>query len=145
MPDAIDGQQSTTQVGYDDELLLGQDPGMDDNHADKLPGDGFQQFVQKYFCFANQLLHQLFNWLVSDNIAGEDVECDGRCGYTWSAAIRPVGCTVNLLYSILLFQFQCPGIVHTGSLLNCNGFLGHLNTTKLSVRPTMKSRNVCCE
>ncbi len=45
-----------TQVGYDDELLSGRDPDEDDKHADELPWDGFWQFVQKFFGYANRLL-----------------------------------------------------------------------------------------
>ncbi len=34
-------------------------------------------------------MQQLSGWLASDDLAG-DV---GWCGYTWSAVVRPVGCT----------------------------------------------------
>ncbi len=73
MPDAIECEQLPTQFGYKDELQTGWNPDEDD----ELPWDGFWQFVQKFFCYANRLLQQLSGWLVSDNLGGEDAECGG--------------------------------------------------------------------
>ena len=36
-------------------------------------------------------MHQLSGWLHSVDLAGEDA----GCGYTWSAVVRPVGCTAK--------------------------------------------------
>ncbi len=36
-----------------------RDPDEDDEHADELPWDGFWQFGQKFFCYANWFLQQL--------------------------------------------------------------------------------------
>ncbi len=38
-------------------------PDEDDEHADELHWDGFWQFVQKFFGYANRLLQQLSGWL----------------------------------------------------------------------------------
>lgn len=48
-----------TQVGYDKKLQSGGDPDEDGEYADKLPWDGFWQFVQKFIGSANQSLQQL--------------------------------------------------------------------------------------
>ena len=80
-----------TQVSYDDELPSGRDPDEDDKHVDELPWDGFWQFVQKFFGYANRLwrswagmvtrglwlwgwldlllncLKHLWRWLIVDN------------------------------------------------------------------------------
>ncbi len=77
MPDTIECEHLPTQVGHDDELQSGQDPNENNEHADELPWDGFWQFVQKFFGYANQLLEQLSGWLVSDDLGGEDAGCGG--------------------------------------------------------------------
>ncbi len=74
VPDTIECEHLPTQGGYDDELQSGRDP---DEHANELPWDGFWQFVQKFFGYANRLLQQLSGWLVSDNLGGEDAGCGG--------------------------------------------------------------------
>ncbi len=53
--------------------------------------------MQKLFGYTNLLLQQLFEWLISDDLGGEDVGCGGLgwCGYTWSVVVRPVGCTAK--------------------------------------------------
>ncbi len=58
-------------------------PDEDDEHADELPWDGFWQFVQKFFGYANRLLQQLSGWLVSDDLGGEDAGCGGP-GLVWT-------------------------------------------------------------
>ncbi len=62
-------------------------------HADELPWDGFWQFVQKFFGYANRLLQQLSGgWSQTIlEVKMLDVEVLGWCGYTWSA----VGCTAK--------------------------------------------------
>ncbi len=59
--------------------------------ADELPWDGFWQFVQKFFGYANRLLQQLSGGLVSDDLGGEDAGCGGpelMCrGKWWSHQI----------------------------------------------------------
>ncbi len=55
---------------YDNEVQSGRDPDEDDD--DELPWDGFWQFVQKFFGYANRLLKQLSEWLVSDD-HGEEI------------------------------------------------------------------------
>ncbi len=54
--DAIEYEYLLTQVSYDDKLQLGWDPDEDNEHADELPWDGFWQFEQKFFGYANRLL-----------------------------------------------------------------------------------------
>ncbi len=77
VPDAIECEHLPTQVGYNDELQSGRDPNEDNKHADELPSDGFWQFVQKFFGYANRLLQQLSGCLVSDDLGGEDAGCGG--------------------------------------------------------------------
>ncbi len=60
------------QLGYNDELQSGRDPDEDDEHADELPWDGFWQFVQNFFGYANRLFQQLSGGLVSDDLGGEE-------------------------------------------------------------------------
>ncbi len=52
-------------------------PRWNDEHAEEIPWDGFWQFVQKFFGYANRLLQQLSGWLVSDNLGSEDAGCGG--------------------------------------------------------------------
>ncbi len=112
VPDAIKCEHLPTQVGYDDELQSGRDPDEDDEHADELPWDGFWQFVQKFFGYANRLLQQLSGWLVSDDLGGEDAGCGGPglvwlhvvCGRGWhgsgfSNLSRPTPTEKNLVPS----------------------------------------------
>ncbi len=63
VPNAIECEHLPTQVSYDEELQSGRDPDEDNEHADELPWDGFRQFVQKFFGYANRLLQQLSGWL----------------------------------------------------------------------------------
>lgn len=51
-------------------------------HADELSWDGFRQFVQKFFGYANRLLQQLPGWQVWDYHGGEDAGCGGA-GLVW--------------------------------------------------------------
>ncbi len=80
--DAIECEHFPTQVGYDDKLQSGRDPDEDNEHADDLPWDGFWQFVQKFFVYANRLLQQLSRWRLSDDLEGEDAGCGGP-GLLW--------------------------------------------------------------
>ncbi len=82
VPDTIECERLPTQVGYDDELHSGRHPDEEDEHADELPWDGFWQFVQKFFGYANRLLQQLSGWLVSDDLGGENAGCGGP-GLVW--------------------------------------------------------------
>ncbi len=78
--DTIECEQLPTQVSYDDELQSGLDPDEDDEHADELPWDGFWQFVQKFFGYANRLLQQLSGWLVSDDLEVKDAGSEVLAG-----------------------------------------------------------------
>ncbi len=87
----IECEHLPTQVSYDDKLQSGRDPDEDDEHADELPGDGFWQFVQKFFGYANRLLQQLSSdWSQTIlEVKMLDVEVLGWCSYTWSTVVRP--------------------------------------------------------
>ncbi len=95
VPDAIECEHLPTQVSYDDELQSGRDPDEDDEHADELPWDGFWQFVQKFFGYANWLLQQLSGSQTILELKMLDVKVLGWCGYMWSAVVRPVECTAK--------------------------------------------------
>ncbi len=95
MPDTIEWEYLSTQVGYDDELQSGRDPDEDNEHANELPRDGFLQFVQKFFGYANRLLQQLSGWLVSDDRRGEDAGCGGP-GLVWLHVV--CGCEAGWMY-----------------------------------------------
>ena len=101
MPDAIECEHLPTQVGYDDELESGRDPDEDDEHADELPWDGFWQFVQKSFGYANRLLQQLSEWLVSDDLGGEHAGCGGP-GLVWLHVV--CGCEAGWMYCQILWN-----------------------------------------
>ncbi len=100
-PDAIKCEHLPTQVGYDDKLQSGRDPDEDDEHADELPWDGFWQFVQKFFGYANWLLQQLSGWLVSDDLGGKDAGCGGP-GLVWLHVV--CGCEAGWLYCQILWN-----------------------------------------
>ncbi len=61
--------------------------------CEHLPWDGFWQFVQKFFGYANRLLQQLSGWLVSDDLGGEYAGCGGPglvwLHVVWSVVVRP--------------------------------------------------------
>ncbi len=78
-----------------------RDPDEDDEHADELPWDGFWQFVQKLFGYANQLLQQLSGWLVSDNLGGEDAGCGGP-GLVWLHGV--CSCKAGWMYCQILLN-----------------------------------------
>ncbi len=78
----IECEHLPTQVSYYGKLQSGRDPDEDDKHADELPWDGFGQFVQKLFGYANRLLQQLSGRLFSDDLGGEDAGCGGP-GLVW--------------------------------------------------------------
>ncbi len=89
VPDAIEYEHLPTQVGYGYE------------HADELPWDGFWQFVQKFFGYANRLLQQLSGWLVSDELGGEDAGCGGS-GLVWLYVV--CGCDAGCMYFKILWN-----------------------------------------
>jgi hypothetical protein len=95
----IEGEHLPTEVGYDAELQSGQDPGEDDEDADELPRDGFWQFLQKFFGCANPQFHQLFEWRVSDDPAGEESGCGGP-GLAWLHLVW--GCDAGWTYCQIL-------------------------------------------
>ncbi len=101
VPNTIKCEHLPTRVGYNDELQSGRDPDEDDEHADELPWDGFWQFVQKLFGYANRLLQQLFGWLVSDNLGGEDAGCGGP-GLVWLHVV--CGCEAGWMYCQILWN-----------------------------------------
>lgn len=43
----------------------------------------------------NKLLHQLFGWLVLDDLAGEDAGCGGSELVWFNIVVRMVGCTAE--------------------------------------------------
>jgi hypothetical protein len=83
MPVAIEGEHFPTEVGYDAKLQSGQDPGEDDEHADEL------SVVQ-----TNNFISCPGGWFQTNpQMKKPYVEVLGWRGYTWSAVVRPVGCT----------------------------------------------------
>ena len=84
-----------TEDGYEAELRSGQNPGEDDEQADELPWDGFWQFVQKWFVYANpvSLAVRVSGLKTIPQVKKPDVEVLGWCGYTLSAVVSLVGCT----------------------------------------------------
>ncbi len=95
VPNVIECEHLPTQVGNDDELQSGRDPDEDDEHADELPWDGFWQFVQKFFSYANRLLQQLSVWLISDDLGDKDAGCGGP-GLVWLHVV--CGCEAGWMY-----------------------------------------------
>ncbi len=78
-----------------------RDPDEDDEHAGELPWDGFWQFVQKFFGYANWLLQQLSGWLVSDDLGGEDAGCGGP-GLVWLHGV--CSCKAGWMYCQILLN-----------------------------------------
>ena len=91
MPDAIEREHLLTQVSYGDELQSGRDPDEDDQHADELPCR--KSLVMQTDC-CSSCLGGWSQTILEVNML--DVEVLGWCGYTWSAVVRPVGCTAKL-------------------------------------------------
>ncbi len=83
------------------QLQSGRDPDEDDENADELPWDGFWQFVQIFFGYANRLLQQLSGWLVSDDLGGEDAGCGGP-GLVWLHVV--CGCEAGWMYCQILWN-----------------------------------------
>ncbi len=107
VPDTIECEHLPTQVGYDDKLQSSRDPDEDDEHADELPWDGFWQFVQKFFGYANRLLQQLSGWLVSDDLGGKDAGCGGP-GLVWLNMV--CGCEASCMYCQILWNIFGDGL-----------------------------------
>ncbi len=99
------------KVSYDDELQSGRDPDEDDEHAYELPWDGFWQFVQKFFGYANRLLQQLSSdWSQTIlEVKMLDVEVLGWCT---SVAL----CCVIKLH-ILEWPFIVASLRHTCAII----------------------------
>ncbi len=107
VPDTIECEHLPTQVGYDDKLQSCRDPDEDDEYADELPWDGFWQFVQKFFGYANRLLQQLSGWLVSDDLGGKDAGCGGP-GLVWLHVV--CGCEAGYMYCQILWNIFVDGL-----------------------------------
>ncbi len=63
--------------------------------------NGFWQFVQKLFGYANRLLQQLSVWLVSDDLGGEDAGCGGP-GLVWLYTV--CSCEASWMYCQVLWN-----------------------------------------
>ncbi len=63
--------------------------------------DGFWQFVQKFFGYANRLLQRLSGWLVSDDFGGEDAGCGGP-ELVWLHVV--CGCEAGWMYCQILWN-----------------------------------------
>ncbi len=70
---------------------------------DELPWEGFWQFVQKFFGYANRFLQQLSGWLVSDDLGGEDAGCGGP-GLVWLHVV--CGCEAGWMYCQILWRLM---------------------------------------
>ncbi len=84
-----------TEVGYDDELQSGRDPDEDDEMS-------FPETVSDNLCLKSLVMQtdccsscpgDWSQMILEVKIL--DVKVLGWCGYTWSAVVRPVGCTAK--------------------------------------------------
>ncbi len=97
MPDAIECEHLPTQVGYNDELQSGRDP--DEDNEQQM---SFSETVSDSLC-RHPLVMQTDccsscpgGWSQTIlELKMLDVEVLGWCGYTWSAVVRPPGCTAK--------------------------------------------------
>ncbi len=114
-----------TQVGYDDKLQLGQNPGEDNEHADELPWDGFWQFVQNHlFVQTNCCITCPGGWSqMILQVKKPNVEVLGWCGHTWSAVVRPFNSQPTALVDIPAVSMLIAHIY--GGWMSCSSATAH--------------------